>query len=612
MASTAGSIRAGKAHYELWADDTRLARGLRMAETKVKAWGHSVGAFGAKLFAAGTAGSTALFAAAKVFSDTGDALAKMSVRTGISVEQLSTLGFAAERSGADLESLETGVRKMQKSITDAATGSNTASEALGMLGISLKQLSGLSPDEQFKLIGDRIGKIPDPTLRAGMAMEVFGKSGTKLLPLFAEGADGIERLQKRADDFGRRMSGADAAAAEKLQDALGDLWGALKGTAIMIGASVAPMLTDFATRMAEVAGTVSKWIGAHRGLIVSIAAVVVGVTALGGAIIAVGLALSVTGAIIGGVATLISALLSPVGIALALLLGGAAAALYFSGALSVLSEDATQAFGAIATALSKGDIVGAAKLLWSLIKLEWAKGIASITELWDSLVAGVSGIIIDISAMMETAWASSIDFMKDAWDGLVSFMLGTIGPAFATLVGLMTQLSAKAQGMSDETAETAAKFARVATLAAINASKGKVDRGIVDREQARNELLSDIEQRRTDAQQANAEMLSQKMIDAQNAVNAAQAEFDATISAAGSSGNTLADVAVKKAKLNGLNLDALTGGAVSGVSGTFSAAAAGATGSGGDLKKLVQQGKAGNDLLKNINENIENLGIEIT
>ena len=40
--------------------------------------------------------------------------------------------------------------------------------------------------------------MQDPTLRAALAMEVFGKSGTRLLPLLADGAKGLEEYQRKA------------------------------------------------------------------------------------------------------------------------------------------------------------------------------------------------------------------------------------------------------------------------------------------------------------------------------------------------------------------------------------------------------------------------------
>ena len=50
--------------------------------------------------------------AIKNFADLGDELDKMSLRTGISVETLGELKFAAEQTGSGLETIEKAVKRM--------------------------------------------------------------------------------------------------------------------------------------------------------------------------------------------------------------------------------------------------------------------------------------------------------------------------------------------------------------------------------------------------------------------------------------------------------------------------------------------------------------------
>ena len=146
MADAKG-IRAGRAFVELFADDSKLVRGLHRAEKKLKAWGQGVRDIGTKMAAVGAAVATPLLGAAKAFASIGDNLVHVSERTGISVEALSELSFAADQCGVEMEALETGIRKMQKTIVSAAKGSSEAQEALGLLGLTIKDLDGLSPDE---------------------------------------------------------------------------------------------------------------------------------------------------------------------------------------------------------------------------------------------------------------------------------------------------------------------------------------------------------------------------------------------------------------------------------------------------------------------------------
>ncbi|HUS82489.1 MAG TPA: hypothetical protein VM013_04435, partial [Dehalococcoidia bacterium] len=132
-------VRAGRAFVELFADDTKLTQGLRRAEMRVKKFGQSLQSVGKSMMGIGALITGPLIAAAKMFSTMGDSLAKMAKRTGFGVESLSQLGYAAEISGASIENLETGIRRMQRSISDAGRGLSTATDALAALGVSVEE-----------------------------------------------------------------------------------------------------------------------------------------------------------------------------------------------------------------------------------------------------------------------------------------------------------------------------------------------------------------------------------------------------------------------------------------------------------------------------------------
>ena len=108
---------------------------------------------------------------------TGDALHKMSGRTGIGIEKLQEMQFAAEQSGSSLETFEKAILKQARFITEAANGTKSNTEALAELGITLGDLEGQRPDEQFKVLADAIAGVEDPTKRAALAQEVFGRYG---------------------------------------------------------------------------------------------------------------------------------------------------------------------------------------------------------------------------------------------------------------------------------------------------------------------------------------------------------------------------------------------------------------------------------------------------
>lgn len=406
MANSSG-IRAGQAFVELFADDSRLVRGLRNASRRLKQLGRSVTSIGRRIMLAGTAAIGSAFAAAKVFGSMGDTVQKMAKRTGLSTEALSELSFAAEQSGTDLESLENGLRRMQRTIGDALDGLSTAEDALARLGLSVQQLLGLAPEEQFKLIADRIARIEDPTLKAAAAMEVFGRSGTMLLPLIEQGTAGIEALQKEARELGLTISTEDANTAAEFTDAMNRLWRVVKSGAFALGAAFAKSLTKFADKAAKAIKKVVDWVRENRTLVVTVLKLAAAVTAGGVAVMLFGYVLSGLGMVLGLLATaiagvisaiklLVSAfalLLSPIGAigAALLVLGGYMAVVSTKGgdALSwlgqqfaTLREEATAAWQGIASALASGDIGLAARILWLTLKMEWQKGIAWLTEKW--------------------------------------------------------------------------------------------------------------------------------------------------------------------------------------------------------------------------------------
>jgi hypothetical protein len=437
--TTAKGIRAGAAYVELTTKNSGLVKGLQAAEAKLKAFGAGLTAAGAGLIGLGSSVLGPLGAAATVFSDMGGDMLDMSQRTGVAVEALSELRYAAEQSGTDVESLEGSLRKMQKAITSAAEGSDAAKDSLSRLGLSVEQLSRLSPDQQFALIGDRISKIADPTLRAAMAMELFGKSGTKMLPMFANGAAGLAELRKQAADLGLTMSTEDAQAAEAFGDAMDSLWKVLKQSVFVIGSALEPALSEAVVTMTKIAVSTLGWVKANKPLVVMVAKIAAGVVVAGAALIGLGAAVYVAGAalgaiagtigvvgtVIGAVGSAIAFLASPIGLAIAGVVALGGAFVYFSGAggeaikwlvdnFQWLKDRVSKTFQGISDAMAAGDMSLAAKVLWAGVKLSFLEGTNSLRTVWASF-----------NADFVTSMTNSFFDIQAGWVGMAAGMLST-------------------------------------------------------------------------------------------------------------------------------------------------------------------------------------------
>ncbi|MCE9605062.1 MAG: hypothetical protein K8U03_09205 [Planctomycetia bacterium] len=468
MAGKSGAIRAGRAYLELFADKSKLVRGLKSASRDVQKWASGIGSVGKTIFAAGAALTTPILGMVTGFALAGSALVDMSQRTGASVEQLSTLKYAAEQSGASMEDLEGGMRKAQKAIADAAHGSDSAAEALKRCKVSAQKLKGLTPDEQFRMIADGAASIADPGERAAAVMGVMGKSATSLLPLMNNGAAGITELQQAARDAGLEMSTADAAGAEEFGDMLDKLWSQLKGTSNGLAAALLPALMDFATEVSSLLVKVMAWVKDNRGLVVTIFKIGLALVAGGAALIAFGYALSAVAGTLGFVAgalpvlaTVLGAILSPIGLVVAgvLAVGGAVTYLLsqteigqrglaaLGRGFAVVAGDAKEAWGGMAAALSTGDLGGAAAIAWGFIKLEFARGLAFVQGLWHDgwawiektgldLFFGTIEGLSDIWGGFQTWFSASFPNLYKGW---IAFTSG-IGLGWTALVGGMSKL----------------------------------------------------------------------------------------------------------------------------------------------------------------------------
>lgn len=490
---SAQGIRAGAAFIELYAKDHRLVRGLDRAEKRLQAFGAGVREVGTRLVGLGAAAVTPLVGAAKVFADTGSELADLSLRTGASVEALSELGFAAEQSGSDLTTVETGLRNMQRTLAEAAGGSTAATEALGKLGLSVRDLAGLSPDQQFKRIADRIAQIQDPALKAAAAIDLFGRSGTQLVPLMSGGAAGIEQLEAQARQLGLTISTEDAQAAEQFGDTLDTLWKVVKRGIFAVGAALVPILQEAAERMTRIAVTVATWVKENQQLIATAFWVAAGVLAAGAALVVLGTALSALGTVLGVISAaitglgaavgvlgaILTAVLSPLGLVTLGLVALTGYLIYASGAggqaldwlrdrFESLKNDALAALAGIGDALAAGDLALAGKILWLTLKLEWQKGINFLLEQWtrfkefflrlgtDAFYGAVL-VLNDAFAGLQVAWVETTTFLANAWTRFT----GWVTKGWNSAVGFLQKTWARFKSLFDDSVDVEAEVRRI-------------------------------------------------------------------------------------------------------------------------------------------------------
>jgi len=344
------NIQAGRAFVSLGLKDSEFQKGLKRAARSVKQFGDTIMSAGKNITAVGAVMAAPFISGAKIFSDYGDSVAKMSKRTGIAVEELSKMEFVAAQSALEFGTLENSVRKMQKSIYDGSLGMKTVTDALDGLGLKLSDVEGKTPTEQLAIFADALKKIQDPGKKAALAMSIFGKSGTALLPMFEAGADGIRKMTDEAERAGLIMSKDDSEAAEKFNDALGKTSMQIKAVMFQLGAAVAGELMEFKDAVAETGAKVIQWVKDNRELVASIAKAAAIISALGVALLALGGAVKVIAMIITAFSGLVKVLAVVKVAILALGTSVGAAALAFAPMVAVIATIGALLYGYIKNA----------------------------------------------------------------------------------------------------------------------------------------------------------------------------------------------------------------------------------------------------------------------
>lgn len=189
-----------------------------------------------------TAAATAGVALVKSGIDAADALAKTADKLGTTTEAVAALGYAAKLSGVEQGQLEGGLKKLAKTLTDAASGSASAGQGFAALGLNVNQLMQMSADKQFGQIADALSRVENATQRAALAQQVFGKSGFDLLQLTAEGSDGIAALAHEAEVLGLTLSRLDAAKVESAADAFDRVSAGTSGLGQQLAIRFAPLI----------------------------------------------------------------------------------------------------------------------------------------------------------------------------------------------------------------------------------------------------------------------------------------------------------------------------------------------------------------------------------
>ena len=231
---------------------------LKLWGTGLSTFGRGVMAYGSKMMAFAGIGLAGVTYVTKRFIDLGDALNKMSARTGATVEWLSAMSFGAERSGATIEALEQAIRKLNKAIAEAQNGNRTPYEVFRRLRIdpSSMEFKSMDAGAQFELVARRLHEVQSQAEKTRLAMALFEEGGVMLLPLLGD----IDKLKQKAKELGIIMTKEQADTAAALLDAWTNFKYQLNAIFMSLGEAIAPALKQVVTWLSKMVKPIQRFV----------------------------------------------------------------------------------------------------------------------------------------------------------------------------------------------------------------------------------------------------------------------------------------------------------------------------------------------------------------
>lgn len=184
-------------------------------------------------------------------------------RTGASTGDYQTLVNMLGEVGGSAEDAETMFTKFNKGIAEGAAGvDKNFAGLMKKLKIPLKDANGnlRSLTDVMPELADAFAKNEDPATRSRMALELWGKSGTKMIPIMIRGGAAFNALAAEQERLGGKVSDGAISALDNMGDSIGFVGKQIRTQWTEAVAKMVPVITPLIKHLTE-------WIAKNKELI---------------------------------------------------------------------------------------------------------------------------------------------------------------------------------------------------------------------------------------------------------------------------------------------------------------------------------------------------------
>ena len=385
-----------------------------------------------------TAASGAMFAWANSVFNTIDPMVQLSRETGVALESIQELGYAASVNGSSLDAVSASVREMTKRIGEfEQLGTGPAKEVVENLGISFRDANG-----EIKAADQVMLELTDTM--AGMSeserMNVLDKLGIdpSMIQLLSSTSEEVEGLRARAQRLGV-VTQEQGGAVASYNDSLTTLRFGMQGIQNMVAVGFAPMMGDLVDRFVNLLEANQDLIMNGLNWLGEVVASTMGMLERMWPIfaaVAAGFAIAKVAAIgFGGVMKII---LSPFVLWTAAILGAILIVddliVAFQGGESVIADFFESFFGI--------DIRPALQAIVAVVE----ETVALVIEVFSPAVDAIKSMFKAVAAIIQGDFGAAWDHIGDAMASMVEYALGLFttlaegaGAIMEAVAGLMVE-----------------------------------------------------------------------------------------------------------------------------------------------------------------------------
>jgi hypothetical protein len=224
------AVKIGADASELVSELGKAGKALTAHEFSLMKVGKAAFAFGA---AAAAVGGT-IIAFSKTVTAGAEEVGKLSEKIGVTVESMSTLKYAAYVADISMEELAISLRFLNKTMAEAQTGSQDLRALFKVLKVEFESAPGVlrATDDVLIDLAERFYRMEDGANKTAIAIKLFGRAGSDLIPFLNLGRGGIEKLKDEARKLGIELDSKTTKSAQEFHDAIKKLWETSKAAAL--------------------------------------------------------------------------------------------------------------------------------------------------------------------------------------------------------------------------------------------------------------------------------------------------------------------------------------------------------------------------------------------